>query len=454
MKNSFQFDAFEKKVLDDLVKHHAKLYIVGGAIRDLILFNKTNPHDIDIEIYHLPIDDLIKILSQYGHVRTVGKSFGIVKLDTLPRFDFALPRLEVKTGHTHRDFQVSLNPDMDLKEACRRRDFTMNSLMYDYQTHHIYDFFGGIEDLNHHVIKMIDEKSFQEDPLRILRAAQFASRLEMTVDIQTQQLCKKMIQAGALQHLSHERIVSEYNKLLMSNKPSIGLKFLLKINGLFKPLMVLKDCHQRLDYHPEDDVMSHTLLVVDLAALCKHHTSYPLGFMWGALLHDIGKPLVTTSDGRAPGHNESGVQVFNEHFAGILQNQRLNQYVRTMIYYHMHLMNMARNHSRDFRFYQLLKGIDGIMPLEDLVLISKCDKLGRYDNRPETIKLLDDFIEDKTSRLGKEALKPVITGKDLLPLGIQGSQFKVLLDWAYELQMKGHDKFDIMHLIKEKLNGR
>ena len=120
----------------------------------------------------------------------------------------------------------------------------------------------------------------------------------------------------------------------------------------------------------------------------------------------------------------------------------------------MNLMNMARNHSRDFRFYQLLKGIDGIMPLEDLVLISKCDKLGRYDNRPETIKLLDDFIEDKTSRLGKEALKPVITGKDLLPLGIRGSQFKELLDWAYELQMKGHDKFDIMHLIKEKLNGR
>ena len=115
-----------------------------------------------------------------------------------------------------------------------------------------------------------------------------------------------------------------------------------------------------------------------------------------------------------------------------------------MIYYHMHLMNMVRNQSKDYSYYKLLKGIEGIFPLEDLVCMSKCDKLGRLANRPETI-----------SRLGKHALKPIIDGKILIDLGFQpNDEFKELLDWAYDLQMRDHDFESIIKLLKGRQNGR
>lgn len=93
---------------------------------------------------------------------------------------------------------------------------------------------------------------------------------------------------GLLNSLSNERVFNEYNKLLLSNRPSIGLTFLKEIKAILPCLDVLSETMQRLDYHPEGDVWRHTLLVIDLAALCKHKTANPLGFMWGALLHDIG----------------------------------------------------------------------------------------------------------------------------------------------------------------------
>ena len=118
-------------------------------------------------------------------------------------------------------------------------------------------------------------------------------------------------------------------------------------------------------------------------------------------------------------------------------------------------MNMVRNQSKDYSYYKLLKGIEGIFPLEDLVCMSKCDKLGRLANRPETISTLDAYVEEKVSRLGKHALKPLIDGRILIDLGFKpNDEFKELLDWAYDLQMRGHDLESIIKLLKGRQNGR
>ena len=450
----FDFKALEKKILDDLASH-GRVYLVGGIVRDMLLYGTVDYHDVDVEVYDIEMNELEKILSKYGNVNTVGKSFGILKLDVLPNFDFALPRIEYKNGDTHKDFEVIVDKNLDLEIASLRRDFTVNAIMYDYAGDEIIDLHHGLEDLNNRCLKMVNKDTFQEDPLRVLRLAQFISRLEFGVDEETKSVCKDMVEKGMLKHLSNERVLEEYNKLLMSHIPSLGIIFLLEIGALFKPLKRLVDCHQRLDYHPEGNVMNHTLLVVDLAALCKEKTSWPLAFMWGAFLHDIGKPKVTTPEGRAPGHNESGVEVFDEYFSSVFNNKKMKKYIKTMIYYHMHLMNMVRNNSKDYSFYKLLKGIDGIMPIYDLVYISKCDKLGRLANRPETIVQLDDFIQDRVSRLGDQALKPVVNGEDLLALGFhEGKEFKELLDWAYDLQMRGHSYESIIQLLKGKKDGR
>lgn len=450
----FDFKTLEKKILDDLASH-GRVYLVGGIVRDMLLYGTVDYHDVDVEVYDIEMNELEKILSKYGNVNTVGKSFGILKLDVLPNFDFALPRIEYKNGDTHKDFDVIVDKNLDLEIASLRRDFTVNAIMYDYAGDEIIDLHHGLEDLNNRCLKMVNKDTFQEDPLRVLRLAQFISRLEFGVDEETKSVCKDMVEKGMLKHLSNERVLEEYNKLLMSHIPSLGIIFLLEIGALFKPLKRLVDCHQRLDYHPEGNVMNHTLLVVDLAALCKEKTSWPLAFMWGAFLHDIGKPKVTTPEGRAPGHNESGVEVFDEYFSSVFNNKKMKKYIKTMIYYHMHLMNMVRNNSKDYSFYKLLKGIDGIMPIYDLVYISKCDKLGRLANRPETIVQLDDFIQDRVSRLGDQALKPVVNGEDLLALGFhEGKEFKELLDWAYDLQMRGHSYESIIQLLKGKKDGR
>ena len=450
----FEFKGLEKSVLDAL-SNKGRVYLVGGIVRDMVMYQQVEYHDVDVEVYDLEIDEILEILSQYGHVNCVGKSFGILKLDCLPHFDFAMPRIERKNGVTHREFDVEVCKNLDLKIACKRRDFTINAMMYDYQNEELIDYYQGQEDIKNKCLRMVDEKTFAEDPLRVLRLAQFIARFEFQVDKQTKQICQKMVDEGQLQYLSLERIQQEYNKLLMSSHPSLGLKFLLELNAIIHPLETLVTCQQRLDYHPEGSVMNHTLLVVDLAALCKEKTSWPLAFMWSALLHDIGKPLVTTPEGKAPGHNESGVRVFNEYFSHFFTNKKMKQYIRTMIYYHMHLMNMMRNQSKDYSYYKLLKGIEGIFPLEDLVYMSKCDKLGRLANRPETISTLDQYVQEKVSKCGNHALKPLIDGKFLIDLGFKPNQnFKELLDWSYDLQMRGHDLKSIIQLLKGRKDGR
>ena len=132
------------------------------------------------------------------------------------------------------------------------------------------------------------------------------SRYGFKMDPDTKNLCQSIVEEGGLDTLSTERIYTEYCKILMGLYPSQGLNFLRDIHGLPFYLQDLDTTHQRTDYHPEGSVWNHTMLVTDLAALCKHHTSEPLWFMWSALLHDIGKPLVTTPEGHAYGHAEEG----------------------------------------------------------------------------------------------------------------------------------------------------
>ncbi|MFR1168828.1 MAG: HD domain-containing protein [Coprobacillus cateniformis] len=258
-----------------------------------------------------------------------------------------------------------------------------------------------------------------------------------------------MVQQGMLKHLSIERIYGEYCKILMSPRPSIGFEFLKRIKALPFYLSDLITTHQRLDYHPEGDVFTHTMLVIDVAALTKHKTDAPLSFMWSCLLHDIGKPLVTTADGHAPQHNEAGVKVFQK--VKMIQSKKQRQYISTMIMYHMHLMNMARNHGKDLSYLRLLKKIDGKVSMNDLICISCCDKLGRGKVAQEQYDAFFTFIEDKIARLGMQAPQPLINGYILIQNGFQqNKQLKMILDEAYDLQLQGLSQEKILRSLKKK----
>ena len=418
MKNRYTFSPLAKKIFKDIDEHHGRAFLVGGIVRDMLIYNRVDYHDVDVEVYGLSVDELEELLANYGNVNSIGKSFGILKLDVLPNFDFALPRTEIKTGESHQDFDVTVNQNLDLKVAASRRDLTINALMYEIKT-------GK------------------------MRTAQFASRLDFCIETATKLMCKKMVQNKSLDKLSKERVFQEYSKLLLSQQPSIGLTFLKEIKALWPCLDVLSKTMQRLDYHPEGDVWRHTLLVTDLAALCCHKTSNPLGFMWSALLHDIGKATVTTKDGHAPGHNEAGVKIFNQEVKAFIPDKQLQKYITTMIFYHMHLMNMVRNEAKDYSYFKILKGIDGIVTIEDLILITKCDKLGRYKDEHENINRFDYVMKEKMARLSTKAQLPLVDGYDLKALGIEpSSKYSELLDWAYDLQLRGHSKAAILKMVE------
>lgn len=439
------------QIFDEIYEHGGYVYIVGGTIRDHLL-GINDSHDIDVEVYHLSYHQLKLILENYGNVNTFGKTFAIMNLDTLPGYDFALPRRESKTGSRHQDFDIIVDKDLAIEKAVLRRDITINALMYDYQKDQIIDCVNGIDDLNNKIIRMVNPDTFKDDPLRILRIAGFISRFEMKVEHSTKEFCRNMVQQGMLQYLSKERVYEEYKKIIMSLHPSLGLEFLKDIDALPFYLRDLVYCDQRRDFHPEGSVWNHTMLVVDLGALCKDYVDNPEGFMWSCLLHDIGKPLVTTPTGSAPLHNEAGVEVFKS--VDIITSKKLREYIETMIMYHMHLMNMARNNSKDIKYLRLLKKIDGKISLSDLMFISECDKLGRGRLTSAQYNDFLIYMNDKIERLGDRALKPIITGKDLVENGFcNHKDYKRLLDEAYELQLQGMKKDKIIKTLKKGLRN-
>ena len=190
-------------------------YFVGGYVRDLLLGRENK--DIDIEVHGIPVHTLEDILDSLGERLTVGASFGIMGLRHY-ELDIALPRSETATGRGHKDFTVFVDPFIGEEKAARRRDFTMNALMQDVLTGEILDFFGGREDMKRGIIRHVDDGSFAEDPLRALRAAQFAARFGFTVAEETVELSAKMDLAA----LPGERIMGELEKaLLKADRPSI-----------------------------------------------------------------------------------------------------------------------------------------------------------------------------------------------------------------------------------------
>jgi len=180
---------------------NVRLYLVGGAVRDMIIGRPVT--DLDIECFGIDVDEFDIAMSRLG-AKGVGRSFFVYKYGEI---DIALPRTEKKVGSGHRGFEVALA--RDTKEASRRRDFTMNALMLDLKDEEIVDHWGGLEDIKKGLIRIVDPETFVEDSLRVLRAMQFAARLKFKVEKSSRDtMC-----AMALDDLTPERVFWEFEKM-------------------------------------------------------------------------------------------------------------------------------------------------------------------------------------------------------------------------------------------------
>ena len=236
--------------------------VVGGWARDRLL--GVSSKDVDIEVFGLGVERLEALLAGFGTVHAVGRAFGVFRVGGIDA-DFSLPRRDSKRGPGHRGFDVAPDPTLEFTEAARRRDLTVNSIGIDPLTGDVLDPHGGRRDLARRVLRATDPARFPEDPLRGLRVAQLAARLEMTPDEELVALCRTL----DLSELSGERVFDEFTKLLLrAAKPSIGLRVLEDTGQLrfFPELDALRGVPQDPQWHPEGDVWVHTLMVLDVAA--------------------------------------------------------------------------------------------------------------------------------------------------------------------------------------------
>ena len=190
-----------KHAIEVLAPYTKRAYLVGGSVRDLCLDMPL--YDLDIEVYDIEPAAFETLMNRVGAVG-VGKSFFVYKLGNI---DFALPRVERKSGVGHAAFEVHVCNDE--KEASKRRDFSMNAMMLNIFDETLLDFWGGKEALASKMLCMIDAVSFQEDSLRVLRSIQFSARLGFKIEAKTLALMRSI----DLSDLSRTRMLWEFEKL-------------------------------------------------------------------------------------------------------------------------------------------------------------------------------------------------------------------------------------------------
>lgn len=289
-----------------------KIYEVGGAVRDRLLGRKIDVKDRDYLVCGIPYGELSDILKKHGQVDLVGRSFGVIKFtqfrdDRKYTFDVALPRKEFSTGVGHREFSVEFDPALKVENDLLRRDFTINAMAVALDSSEFVDPFDGRRDLSKRIIRMVSPESFPEDPLRMLRAIQFAARFEFTIEPETFRAIIR--HSGLIKSVSPERISEELNKLLvLADRPSIGFR-LMHETGLLKQILPemeeMVNVHQPGGYH-KYDVFEHTLHTVDAAPKV-------LQIRLAALFHDIAKPQTKRAleeEGKATfyGHEKIGAR--------------------------------------------------------------------------------------------------------------------------------------------------
>lgn len=425
-----------QRIAGKVAQQGGRVFYVGGLVRDRLLGRENK--DVDIEVHGISPEALEGILDSLGERTQMGASFGVYGLKHYD-LDIAMPRREQDTGRGHRDFAVFVEPFLGTEKAAQRRDFTINALMEDVLTGEIVDHFGGQEDLKRGILRHVNDDSFIEDPLRVLRAAQFAARFGFDLAEETLSLCARI----DLTALARERIMGELEKaLLKAPRPSVFFEVLRQTGQLgywFPEVEALIGIPQEPRFHPEGDVWNHTMLVLDQAAKLREQAKEPLGLMLAALCHDLGKQTAIQNDNgriRALGHEEAGIPLAEAFLSRITWEKRLHRYVSNMVELHMRPNMMAAQHSGQKSFCHLF---DKSVCPEDLLLLAKADALGRdiqQDYAPT-----EAYLQEKLAAFHEIMSRPFVQGADLIAAGYApGEDFGAALAYAHKLRLAGITK--------------
>ena len=431
------FSEVEIKILNKLNKC-GKGYIVGGAIRDILLGLK--PKDVDFTT-NLPYETLKKIFSEYTPKET-GKSFGVLRI-RINNTDYEIAKF--REDIYGKEKKVSFVDD--IKNDLARRDFTINAMAYN-QKEGIIDLYNGQKDIENRIINFIGnaEERIIEDPLRVLRAFRFMSRLDFSLSENTIEAIKK--QKDLLKNIPEERITMEFSKLLLGENIKNTLTLMRDTGVLeliipeFKATYNFNQCNP----HHNLDLFNHIINVVSKVPA-------DLELRYSALLHDIAKPVVQTFDEKGIAHYKTheivGADMARDILARMKLPVKLIDTVVEIIKKHMVLYKDIT----DKKFNKLLSemGYDNLLRLIEHSIADNSSK------NNEVVSTENDLHERLKRAVEKQMQITVndlaVNGKDLIELGFTGKEIgeikKELLD-KYLSEEIQNNKEEMLEYVKEK----
>ncbi len=414
--------------------------MVGGSVRDLLLGVK-GVKDVDLEVYGIAPDALEKIIGEKYPFDPCGLSFGVLKIHHFD-IDVSLPRRESKRGEGHRGFLIDSDPNLSVKEAASRRDFTINAMYYDPLAEEFEDPYGGVDDLKAKILRHVSPK-FVEDPLRVLRGMQFIARFDLHPAPETIDICRTM----QIEGLPPERLFEEWAKLLTKGVAiGRGLEFLRATGWVryFPELQHLIGCEQEPAWHPEGDVWEHTKLCLDAFAKRRiGDAAEDLLVGLAVVCHDFGKPATTAVDPisgriRSLGHDEKGVAPTLTFLRRLTNEERLLKEVPPLVQCHMQPFALWRAKAGDAAIRRLAVRVGR---MDRLLRVAWADAMGRPEI-PTDLEPGEDLVwlaeQAERLRVAADAPKPILMGRHLMELGYKpGPAFKDMLARAFEAQLDG-----------------
>ncbi|MCS6244606.1 MAG: polynucleotide adenylyltransferase [Opitutus sp.] len=432
----------------DALRRVARPRLAGGCVRDALL--GLSPKDFDVEVQGITFDALQSVLAPFGATDVVGRSFGVIKLRLKgAEYDFSLPRRESKTGSGHRGFAVTPDPLLSDADAAARRDFTINSLTCDPFTGEIFDPHGGQRDLRDRVLRHTSP-AFAEDPLRVLRAFQFAARFNLTLAPETAALCRSI--ADTYRELPVERVWGEWDKwATQATCPSRGLAVLEETGWLvhFPEIATLRGCPQDPEWHPEGDVLTHTAHCCDALVKQPDWVNSPPArrriLLLAVLAHDFGKPATTAQSEvrgrlrwRSLGHESAGGPLADTFLRRIGAPHAVLDAVRPLV-----VLHLAHHHgSGEFSDSHIRRLARKLHPatIDDLCAVMIADSLGRPPlSGTESLPLIETLRKRAHElNLRQNPPRPILLGRHLIHLGhTPGPQFSAILHAGFEAQLDG-----------------
>lgn len=419
------------EIVKTLQEHGYKAFFAGGCVRDMIMGKESE--DYDIATSALP-EDIMKL---FERTIPVGVQFGVViVVKDGHNFEVATFRTEGSySDGRHPDYVAFSTPEDDVK----RRDFTINGLLYDPVKNEILDYVGGQEDISKGIIRTIGNpvERLTEDKLRMIRAARFACRFNFPIHEDTRQAIIQL--AKNIHVVSAERIREELEKILTGTNPHIGIKLLDELcllQEILPEVSSMKGVRQPENFHPEGDVFVHTLLCLSkLAPVPEQGMERPSWTLsMGVLLHDIGKTITFEELDRIRFnlHEKVGADMAAKICDRLKTSNAEKDRIVWLVLKHLYFKDAQKMRLSKLKRLLAEEGYPELAELCRIDALASSGDLSDYH-----------YCQEMFGKLSNEEVKPkpLITGHDLIDMGLKpGPVFKDILTKIEDEQLEGNLK--------------